>query len=145
MTLRWAVSEIVRMDFQFYISAGYTIFYFFTSLIALTVITHFAVLVPRITVPGFVLTSIMTGVFPLLAISWSRPLFASYWATTNFIPLAFVGAWFAQHQSYIQARRWRLFWIGIVLAVVVAVYEWNNFKHPIFFYPNGFAFPCYTR
>ncbi len=126
-------------------SAGYSIFYFFTSLMILTVITHATVLYPRTIVPGFVLTCALTAVLPLLAIRWNRPLFASYWATTNFIPLAFVGAWFAANFQRVAAQPWRAIAVASVCAVAFAVYEWNNFKDPVFFYPNGFAMPCYTR
>jgi hypothetical protein len=45
----------------------------------------------------------------------------------------------------IQERRRLSIAAALLLHCLFAAYEWNVFKNPVFFYPNGFAMPCYTR
>lgn len=76
--------------FKYLLSGGYTIYYFFISLLFLTVITHFSKQVKLVYVGMlFILSTVLVAILPLVSIATGDFLLSIIWNPINYLPYPF--------------------------------------------------------
>ncbi len=133
---------------KFLLHAGDTVYYFFLSLAILIVIAHFAKKLSNSYLwIGLVLSLLLLGVLPVLAIRVNEPYLVVFWNPLNFLSYPFVALLAARYQNQIPNRRtW--FLIALVLAVgaaLLAILDWTVYLRPEFIPLEAHALPSYTR
>ncbi len=152
----WRDIEIARTlawDWKYVMSVvatgGFSIFYFFFSLILVTLASYIAIKFPRYLLYVLLIaSSFLLWVMPLVvAETHSYPYLVAYWNPLNFIPYAFVAV---LASSYVRSpgfeKRLANLIVFLSLAFVLSsVIEWHLLVHADNFPGNGFAMPAYTR
>lgn len=130
----------------FVLTAGYTAYYFFVSLIICLLITHFVIrMKSRFQVIGFVLSVIILTFLPEAAKITGIYKLSCYWNPLNFIPFSFAAIFFAKRLDYIRSRGTILLAISIILCAIFSVFEWKYYVDVGLFDVQAFAIPAYTR
>jgi peptidoglycan/LPS O-acetylase OafA/YrhL len=131
----------------FLLRAGYSLYYFFVSLIICLFLTHLVSQMKRQhQIFGFVLSAILLTIFPEITKHTGVFLFSVYWNPLNFIPFSFAAVLLANNLEYISSRKGRFLIGSIVLCVLFAVLEWKFSIGEIFFLMEGeVGIPTYTR
>lgn len=130
------------------LSAGHTLYYFFVSLIILTIVTHiFSKLSTILNVIMFVLACVLIFVLPQITITYSLYALSAFWNPMNFVPYPFAAILFARYERFFVERNPQLFIIIVLLAAatLAGFYEWRFYINGIFFDGQGYALPAYTR
>jgi peptidoglycan/LPS O-acetylase OafA/YrhL len=131
---------------QLVLTAGWTAYYFFVSLIICLLITHFVIkMKTRFQIIGFVLSVIILTFLPEAAKIIGIYKLSCYWNPLNFIPFSFAAIFFAKRLDYIQSRRTILLAVSIILCVIFALFEWKYYIDARLFEVQAFAIPAYTR
>jgi peptidoglycan/LPS O-acetylase OafA/YrhL len=131
----------------FIMSGGNTIYYFFISLIGLTVITHlckrlniFHVLVL------FIITTLFVSILPVLSVKTGHYALIAYWSPLNFLPYPFAAILVFHIAGLDRAKMKPIYMIAagfLILLLVVA--DWTIYINKGFFNVAVFALPAYAR
>jgi hypothetical protein len=130
------------------LSAGHTPYYFFVSLIILTVVTHiFSKLSTILNVILFILACILIFVLPEITMTYSLYALSAFWNPMNFFPYPFAAILLARNESFLSKRNPRLFMIAVLLvaAILLGFYEWRFYINEIFSRGQVHAIPAFTR
>ncbi len=126
--------------------AGYTIYYFFVSLMVCLLVTHWATALPaRVQVGGFIVSTALLSVLPQLSSTSGLHALSAYWSPLNFVPFSFAAVLVAKHRDYIRSKKTLLSVVLIVLSAALSKFEWHFSAGDIFFPDGGYAIPPYTR
>lgn len=129
-----------------FFTAGHTIYFFFISLLACTLITHsIARIRLRIQLFGFVLSLIILASLPALTKVSSIYYISAYWNPMNFIPFPFAAILIAQNMDYVRSHSARIITASLILFILLSIFEWRYSVGSVFFPGQGFAIPAYTR
>jgi Acyltransferase family len=130
------------------ISAAQTPYYFFVSLIILTVVTHIASkLSTRVNSMLFILACALIFVLAKASIAFSLPALNIFWSPMNFVPYPFAAIVMARNEARLFSGDSRLFIIAafFAAAILASLYEWRFGVNEIFFDIQAFAMPAYAR
>lgn len=148
----WRITEWFPRNlteiFVFILSAGHTVYYFFISLIGLTMVTHFSKRLTTLWVTTlFIASTFVVGALPLLAIYHEWYFLAYYWNPLNFIAYPFAAILISRSSEFnLTSRRWTYLMIGLLLLFILsAILDWSTYIDFGFFNVNAFAIPAYTR
>ena len=131
------------------LSAGYTPYYFFVSLIILTTITHiFSKLSTILNIIMFISTCLLIFILPKITMNYTLYTLSVFWNPLNFIPYPFAAILLAR-EDLLSVKQNPNLWIITVLLVIsilLSFYEWRFYIHEIFFRGGqSAAIPAYTR
>ena len=127
----------------FLVSAGHTIYYFFTSLAFLTFIAYlFQGKSLAVNAIGLFITTLGVAAIPILAKITSQPILLTYWNPIQFLPFVFAAA-ILKHILDKSDCRFSLIAAGIFLCVAVALafLDWTVYLNR----SNDPAIPAYCR
>jgi hypothetical protein len=130
------------------LSAARTPYYFFVSLIILTVVTHiFSNLSTILNAVLFILSCLLIFALPEITMTYSVYALSAFWNPMNFFPYPFAAILLARKESFIVKRNTRLLIVAMLLAaaVLLGFYEWRFDINEIFFRGQVHAIPAYTR
>lgn len=132
---------------SFIVSGGHTIYYFFISLIGLTIITHFSkrLCILHVLVL-FIVTTILLLILPILSVATGFFLLSIYWNPLNFLPYPFA-AILVFHITRLDKAKIKPIYIvlaGFIIFILV-VLDWTIYVNKGFFNVHIFAIPAYTR
>jgi surface polysaccharide O-acyltransferase-like enzyme len=128
----------------FVMSGGYTKYYFFISLIGLTIIVHLtkALSVSKILI-FFLLTTLLVAMTPILSIKTGIFSLSMHWSFLNFIPYPF-----AAILVFHIAKKEKHLLYAVLLAICgafLALLDWFFYVNKGFFNINHYGIPAYTR
>jgi surface polysaccharide O-acyltransferase-like enzyme len=131
------------------LTAGYTIFYFFTSLLICLLVSHFYLQAnQRVQVSLFLVSTIVLLFLPQITKITGVFAFSAYWSPLNFIPLSFAAVILAQRKYSILKNNRAILLLAAFFCVSLSILEWKYSVGAIFFPGqgyNGYAIPAYTR
>lgn len=130
------------------ISAAQTPYYFFVSLMILTVVTHIASrLSTRVNSMLFILACAVIFALAKAAIAFSLPALIVFWSPMNFMAYPFAAVVMARNEARLFSEDSRLFIIAafFAAAILASLYEWRFNVNEIFFDIQAFAIPAYAR
>ena len=130
------------------ISAAGTQYYFFVSLMILSVVTHIASkLSTRVNSILFILACALIFALAKAAIAFSLPALIAFWSPMNFMPYPFAAIVMARNEARLASGNSRLLIITsfFAAAILISLYEWRFDVSGIFFDIQAFAMPAYTR
>jgi len=133
---------------KLFLSANYTLYYFFVSLSILTIITHLAKRLPNFLLLLLALLSIIVvGMLPIISIKYEFYSLSIIWNPINFLPLPFAAIIIQRLKSQnLRPLYWNLIIISlIVLAFFAGILDWTIYVNEGFFQVNLYAIPAYTR
>jgi peptidoglycan/LPS O-acetylase OafA/YrhL len=130
------------------LTAGYTIFYFFVSLLLTYGVT---LLVMNLSTPvNIALLAVSTAIVaaaPLGAVAYRDPHLAAYWSPLNFLPYSFAGLvvlrLFGPDSDRSRATSVALAMVAVGIAIAVG--EWQYYRHGLFHATEQVSYPTYTR
>ena len=134
--------------FLLLLSGNHTLYYFFVSLAILTIITHFAKLLPNVLLILLIFLSvIIVGLLPILSIKYQIYKLAILWNPLNFLPYPFAAVLIYRLRNQ---NIKRLYWILISLLLIVfsflaGMLDWTVYVNGRFFTVNLYAIPAYSR
>jgi len=138
---------ILEAPFWFIISAGDTIFYFFSALIVLLPLTSFAKrLKLRASWGLFALSLAIVGFLPLIAVWLHVPALVHHANPLNFLPLAFAAV--VMQAPPFKRNGQAAVWPGLAALAaggLATALDWTVYRNGIVFEVNAFAVPAYTR
>lgn len=130
------------------ISAAQTPYYFFVSLMILTVATHIASrLSTGVNSLLFILACALIFALAKASIAFSLPALNIFWSPMNFMPYPFAAVVMARNEERLFSGDSRLFIVAAFLtaAIFAGLYEWRFDVNEIFFDIQAFAMPAYAR
>ncbi|MEI6560361.1 MAG: acyltransferase [Rhodospirillaceae bacterium] len=126
--------------------AGFTIYYFFVSLIICYVATYAVAKASRIIqLVLLVLSVLFLEAAPHIAAATGVLGICSYWNPTNFVPYAVAAVVVASHREFIGGHRLKVLMASLALAVVLAAWEWHYSIGQVIFLAEKQGLPSYTR
>jgi hypothetical protein len=131
----------------FIVSGGHTIYYFFVSLIGLTIITHFSKRLPVIHVLAlFIISTLLVAMLPIVSMATNHFILSVHWNPLNFIPYPFA-AILVFHIAKLDSAKIKPIYIILiaVLIVLLIIADWTIYVNRGFFQVNLFAIPAYSR
>lgn len=149
----WNILGIFPKDlwniFIFIINGAGTLYYFFISLILLTIITHFSKKINTIYILiFFIFTTFLIACFPIIAIFNVKYInLCVFWNPLNFIAYPFAAILVYKlieldKNKKIKLKYFFIFGIIILLSIIA---DWTIYLNKIFFIVNGYPIPAYTR
>jgi peptidoglycan/LPS O-acetylase OafA/YrhL len=133
----------------FIFTAGNTIYYFLIVLIILLSITYAAAKLPVFWNWVLLAASLIFIFFlPVITINTESVLLSAYWNPLNFLPYPFAAVLISNFSKNLIYNSKNLFIAAsvlFILGIFSAVYEWQNYNHPIYFEGSGFALPAFAR
>jgi hypothetical protein len=144
--IRWLPRSASELT-GFILSGGHTIYYFFVSLLGLTLITHFAKFLNFFQVLVlFILSILFVSVLPIVSIATGYFVLCAYWSPLNFLPYPFA----AILVSYIaKLDRTRIKPIYLILSacliLLFCIVDWAIYVNKGFFNVLRFAIPIFAR
>ena len=146
----WGITDSLPRNVSdglgFVLSGGWTIYYFFVSLVFTTcllfLIRNFSF---RTTLIFFVASVLFTAAIPFLAILTGKAVLVVYWNPLQFVCYPFA-ALLIRHLLESRPDRAAL-WAGVFLVVgaLLATLDWTVYKNGLFLKANQFAIPAYCR
>lgn len=134
----------------FVISGGGTIYWFFVSLLGLTIITHFlkSIRTSYIAI-YFVITTLLVFSLPLLSMMTGRYMLCVHWNPLNFFPYPFA-AILVSRLVDLKLNNQKLIYLMIswfLLCFLMIILDWEAYIHAGFFEVNfdTYAIPSYSR
>jgi hypothetical protein len=132
---------------SFIISGGYSPFYFFISLIVLTIITHLS---KRLTLfyvlVYFIISTLLVSLLPIFSVATQRFGLTIHWNPLNFLPYPFA-AILVSHFANLDRTTLKPF--NMILAgfliVLLAISDWTIYVNKGFINVDDYAIPAYTR
>ena len=132
----------------FIFTASRTIYFYFVSLIGLTIITYFSKSIRiRYIAIFFILTTLLVSSLPLLSMTTGNYLFSIFWNPLNFLPYPFAAILVSRlidlklnklKQTYLMVG-----WFLICFLMIVI--DWRAYIDAGFFKVNSYAIPAYSR
>lgn len=128
------------------LSAGQTIYYFFSSLIICVFVVYFFLKLNQTLQRSIFLSSaILLAFLPQITKVTGFYALSAYWSPLNFIPLSFAAVLFARNRNKIIENRNMFIPLSMLLCVFFSILEWKFSVGQIFFAGQGYAIPGYTR
>ncbi len=136
-------------SYVLYLFRGFnTVYYFFASLLLVTLATHFAKRWSTTwLVLAFGLSTALVAVMPLVSIRTGVFELCSYWNPVNFLPYPFAATLIKRFHEANPGWAVRLLVMGglATAAVGTALLDWTIYVDAGFFTVNEYAVPTYTR
>lgn len=131
----------------FILSGGHTIYYFFISLIGLTIITHFSKRLNVFYVAAlFIITTLFVSILPILSIATEYFYLSIYWNPLNFLPYPFAAILVLHIARLDRAKIKPVYLILTAFLISIAVIaDWTIYVNKGFFDVSIYAVPAYTR
>ncbi|MDB6151869.1 MAG: hypothetical protein JWL90_322 [Chthoniobacteraceae bacterium] len=128
-------------------SALGTIYYFFVSLIAVTIVAHYSKKLSTRTVFACFLASVFAvAVLPRIALATGNMEISAHWCPINFIPYAFAGLLIYRGENMAYAGNWKRWALAaFFISVISALLEWHYCVDARFFEINLYPIPAYSR
>jgi peptidoglycan/LPS O-acetylase OafA/YrhL len=137
---------IIRL-ISYVLSAGHTLYYFMISLMLLSIVVFLVQRLPIHVVQCLlVLSIVLVGSLPILAIKWQLPRLTVFWNPLQFLPYPLAAVVIAQavrEQKNLLTPNW-LFLTIISIAVGIWL-DWNRYVNVFFFEGGNYALPAYCR
>jgi surface polysaccharide O-acyltransferase-like enzyme len=130
----------------FVLSGGRTIYYFFVSLMLLTLITHAAKRLSLKQVAAlFLLSLLVVGLLPVASIRTGAFNLSAYWNPLNFLPYPFAAALLSHaDRAGMRLQPLRLACFA-ALTLLLCALDWTAYVNRGFFEVNIYALPAYAR
>jgi hypothetical protein len=132
----------------FILSGGNTIYYFFVSLIGLTIITHFSKSIrTRYIAIFFILTTLLVSTLPLISMTTGMYILTIFWNPLNFLPYPFA-ALLVSRLIDLKLNKQKQIYLMIgwfLLCFLTMIIDWVVYIDAGFFEVSPFAIPAYTR
>lgn len=128
------------------LQAGYTLYYFLSSLIICLFASHLFLMLNKTAQLSVLLFSIVLLTFlPYLTSIFSYYPLSAYWNPLNFFPISFSAAFLAKNKDIFMKNKKISLVISLVLCIIFSIAEWKYSLGKIFFLGQGYALPLYTR
>ena len=145
--LLWLVPTSPMNFVHMVLRGGYTIFWFFPSLIICLFIAHlFLQLNRKFQLSIFFISVVLLAFLPLFTMLTGFWPLSAYWSPLNFIPLSLAAALLAQNKDKILKNSKIVLLLSVVLCVCFSIFEWKYYSvGQVFFSSTRFEIPAYTR
>jgi peptidoglycan/LPS O-acetylase OafA/YrhL len=130
------------------LTAGYTVFYFFVSLLLTYGVTLLAMnLSTPVNIALLAVSTAIVAASPIGAVAYKDPHLAAYWSPLNFLPYSFAGLVILRlfGPDSDRSRATGVALALIVVGMLVAAWEWQTYRQGIFHETEQVSYPTYTR
>lgn len=129
----------------FLMRGGNTMYYFFSSLLVISLVNHgLARLKTKSLMIGFITSIFLLAISPLITELTGIIFLSAFWNPMNFLAISFGVGLIFRESYYVQSHRKKLILILMILYVLFSVFEWQYDVSAVFLKFN-YAIPLYTR
>ena len=132
----------------FILSGGWTVYYFFISLICLSIITHFSKPIrTRYIAIFFILTTLLVSTMPLLSMKTGNYILTIFWNPLNFLPYPFAAILVSRLVDLKLNKQKQIYLIigWFLLCFITIIIDWVAYIDAGFFEVGPYAIPSYSR